>query len=169
MNINIVDKKIVLIITTTILVVIMMYYYFTGKYINFMTSQSFINPTDSVYRMTSPFGHRIHPITGESSYHNGEDYACPLGTPLKAPAEARVASVYTNSAGGLQVILRHTNGFTTGYAHLSSVECNVGDIIAQGTCFARTGNSGASTGAHLHLTMRNPGGVRIAPSTYLYK
>ena len=91
-----------------------------------------------------------------------------MRTPLRAPASGTVTSVIRNSSGGLQVVIRHDNGYTTGYAHLDTTSVAQGARVNQGDYFAHTGNSGASTGPHLHLTMRNPAGQRIAPSTLLY-
>ncbi len=127
------------------------------------------NPTKKRYRMTSPYGWRKQPINGVKSFHNGEDYATPHGTKLYSPASGRVKRVFKNPVGGLQVIIKHDNGYSTGYAHLSHAEVKAGDRVNAGEYFAKTGNTGYSTGPHLHLTLRNKKGKIVAPSTYLYK
>ncbi len=163
-----IDKNIIIIITATLLIAMMMYFYYSGLYAKIM--DLFINPTAHTYRLTSPFGYRKHPVTGDNmSFHNGEDYATPMGTTLIAPASGTVTLVKRDGTGGLQVVIKHDNGFATGYAHLDSVQCSHGDKLLQGQIFAHTGNSGASTGPHLHFTLRNPAGQRIAPSTYFYQ
>lgn len=127
------------------------------------------NPTKRKYRLTSKYGWRKQPINGVKSFHNGEDYATPHGTKLYSPASGRVKRVFRNPVGGLQVIIKHDNGFSTGYAHLSHVEVKAGDRVKSGEYFAKTGNTGYSTGPHLHLTLRNKKGKIVAPSEYLYK
>lgn len=117
-------------------------------------------------RITSRFGNRTHPITGVKSFHNGIDLACPIGTPVYAPASGVVKRVFENKTGGKQLIIEHDNDYTTGYAHLSEILVSVGDVIEDGELVAETGNTGASTGAHLHLTLRFKGEL-INPQTVL--
>ncbi len=164
--INISNKmQIAVIIATSFILLLILYY--TGLIHRIMNT--FINPTTLQYRLTSPFGYRVDPITGKKGdYHNGEDYAAPMGTSLFAPADG-IATISNHPSGGLQVVIKHTNGFSTGYAHLNDTLISNGAKIVKGQLFAHTGNSGASTGPHLHLTMRTPAGNRIAPSTYFYK
>lgn len=108
-------------------------------------------------RITSKFGNRIHPITGATSFHNGIDIAAPIGTPVHSPYSGVVKSVYSNNTGGIQMIVDHDNGFRTGYAHLSEAIKRPGQRVKQGEIIAKTGNTGASTGPHLHLTLRKNG------------
>jgi len=110
-------------------------------------------PLKTDFRFTSAYGQRIHPITGKSSGHNGIDLAVPQGTPVHAPARGVIVSSYSGGGGGESVIIEHPGGIRTGYAHLSwrlpkGTKLNKGDI------FAKTGNTGNSTGPHLHLTVR---------------
>ena len=104
--------------------------------------------------ITSPYGDRIHPIHKVVKFHNGIDISSSVGTPLMAPDDATVIKSYSNSTGGKQIILEHPNGFKTGYAHLNDTLVKVGDQIKRGDIFAHTGNTGASTGPHLHFTVR---------------
>lgn len=108
-------------------------------------------------RITSKFGNRIHPITGATSFHNGIDIAAPIGTPVHSPYSGVVKSVYSNNTGGIQMIVDHDNGFRTGYAHLNEAIKRPGQRVKQGEIIAKTGNTGASTGPHLHLTLRKNG------------
>lgn len=117
-------------------------------------------------RLTSPFGKRKNPVTGKEELHNGIDLAAAVDTPIKAPADAVIDKIYTTPKGGLQAILKHADGYRTGYAHLEKVIYPAGTKIERGVVWARVGKSGAVTGAHLHLTLRNPKGELINPATY---
>lgn len=108
-------------------------------------------------KLTSRFGTRIHPITGVEKFHNGIDLAIAEGTPIKSPQKGKVINKYYNSTGGNQLIIQHDNGFTTGYAHLSDTLVNVGDTVKNGQVIAKVGNTGASTGPHLHFTLKKDG------------
>lgn len=117
-------------------------------------------------KITSKFGSRTHPVTGTHSYHNGIDIAVPIGTSVIAPASGKVKSVYSNSAGGNQLIIKHDNGYQSGFAHLASAQVKVGDRVQQGQTVALSGNTGASTGPHLHYTLRKDGEL-VDPSKHL--
>lgn len=127
------------------------------------TKQSPTNPVTG--RVTSGFGPRKAPLQGASTYHNGVDIAVVLSTPVKAPWDATVDKVWTDNTygGGLSARLTHPNGYSTGYAHLSAALVSAGQTIQQGQVFARSGNSGNSTGPHLHFTLTNPKGTKIDP------
>lgn len=117
-------------------------------------------------RITSKFGNRTHPVTGVAGkFHNGVDIAVPVGTPVLSPADGKVVSVYTNSSGGIQLIVQHNNGFRTGYAHLNEVIAKAEQTVAKGEVIAKSGNTGASTGPHLHLTLRKNGEL-VDPEEY---
>jgi len=117
-------------------------------------------------RVSTKFGPRVHPITGAKQTHNGIDIAMAIGTDLKAPADAVVLSVYTHATGGKSIILQHAGGWRTGYAHLSQQLVKVGDKLTAGQVFAKSGNTGASTGPHLHLTLTDPAGQKVDPEQY---
>ena len=117
-------------------------------------------------RVTSKFGNRTAPTAGASTYHNGVDIAAALGTAIVSPLDGTVEKVFSNSSGGNQLIIKHTNGYKTGYAHLQSVTVAVGDKVKQGQKIAHVGNTGISTGAHLHFTVTNPLGVKVNPEDY---
>ena len=132
----------------------------------YMLSKKWKKPIEA--KITSKFGYRIHPITHKSILHNGIDLHAPIGTAIKAPYGGIVESVYSNDAGGLQLILKHTNGFRTGYAHLSKVNYAIGTKIRKGQIIALTGNSGQVTAPHLHFTLTNPSGEKVDPQKFIY-
>lgn len=113
-------------------------------------------PVPGYHQVTSKFGPRTAPTAGASSIHNGIDIAAPIGTPVVAPWDGIVAKVYSNAAGGNQLIIDHDNGYRTGYAHLSRALVQVGDRVTRGQQVAEVGNTGHSTGPHLHFTVRPP-------------
>lgn len=118
-------------------------------------------------KITSPYGNRIHPISGVQKFHNGIDIGVSTGTPIIAPAPGTVTKKYTDSLGGNSLVIKHDNGFSTGYAHLSAWEVEIGDKVHQGQTIAKSGNTGNSTGPHLHLTMRDQNGGYVNPEDYL--
>lgn len=99
--------------------------------------------------------------------HSGLDYAAPEGTPVVAPAGGRVIRAWNDTAngGGNSVLIRHADGSTSGYAHLASFNVRPGDEIEAGKPIGAVGNTGRSTGPHLHFTYRDPSGRRVDPST----
>lgn len=104
--------------------------------------------------ITSPFGKRINPITGEEGTdHNGVDIGCPVGTPVYAPAECIVMQVYDHDKGGKTIILRDVaNNDRFGFCHLAKYEVRAGTRVKKGQLIALSGNTGASTGPHLHFS-----------------
>lgn len=116
-------------------------------------------------RITSPFGSRIHPITGELSGHNGIDFSAPVGTTVFTPANGTVAAVWTDATCGNGLRITHTDGYETLYCHLSRVTVSKGDQVEAGCSVAETGNTGRSTGPHLHYGIKyngiytNPAGL----------
>lgn len=122
-----------------------------------------------VAKVTSGFGYRTDPKTGKkNAFHNGIDLAVPVGTSIKSPLPATVVSVSTNGPGGNQIILKHPNGYRTGYAHLSKILVKQGDTIQQNQEIGLSGNTGKSTGPHLHLTLTDPSGAKVDPLKTIY-
>lgn len=118
-------------------------------------------------KLTSSYGERRNPITGEMAHHNGVDIKAPLGTPILAPAKGEVTFAGTkNSLYGVVVEIRHAGGFRTFYAHLQSTHLEVGDVVDEGMEIARVGNSGQSTGPHVHVELFKDG-KRVDPMSYL--
>ena len=134
-----------------------------------MQNTNFVNPTKENFKITSPFGARTAPTAGASTFHNGIDIAAPSGTPILAVADGTVEKVWndTTSGGGLSIKIKHESGFQTGYAHLSRQDVAAGQTVKMGQQIGLSGNTGRSTGAHLHFTLRL-NGVAINPQEYFY-
>ncbi|MDR9439892.1 MAG: peptidoglycan DD-metalloendopeptidase family protein [Halomonas sp.] len=108
-------------------------------------------PFEGRYRLSSHFNpRRKHPVTGRISPHKGTDFAMPIGTAVQAPANGRVEKVGNHPAAGRYVVIRHDNGYKTRYLHLSKPLISNGQRVAMGERIALSGNSGRSTGPHLH-------------------
>ncbi|CAH1041775.1 peptidoglycan DD-metalloendopeptidase family protein [Halomonas sp. TD01] len=108
-------------------------------------------PFEGNYRLSSNFNpRRKHPVTGRISPHNGTDFAMPIGTPITAPASGRVERVGNHHAAGRYIVVRHDNGYRTRYLHLSRPLVTQGERIEMGERIALSGNTGRSTGPHLH-------------------
>ncbi|MEO1487848.1 MAG: M23 family metallopeptidase [Pseudomonadota bacterium] len=105
-------------------------------------------------RVTSPFGYRRDPFTGRSAMHSGIDYGGPIGSPIYAAASGRVTFVGYKSGYGKTVDVTHGNGMMTRYAHLSRFDVALGDLVEAGETIAGLGNTGRSTGPHLHFEVR---------------
>ena len=112
------------------------------------------SPLPSGARMTSPFGWRIHPITGRREFHKGVDLAARIGTPVRAAAAGRVIFAGRLGGYGLTVIIDHENGVSTLYGHLSVISVGPGERVKGGERIGLSGNSGLSTGPHLHFEVR---------------
>ena len=120
--------------------------------------------TNGVTRVTSGFGHRHSPKAGASSYHNGIDLAMPVGTVINAPESGKVIRSWSGGAGGTQMQFQGDSGIIYGMAHLSAVLRQTGDRIERGQALARSGNTGNTTGPHLHLTT-TVNGKKVDPRT----
>lgn len=105
--------------------------------------------------ISSGFSFRADPIHGEEAFHTGLDIACPIGTPVKATASGVVIrSEFNNGGYGYMVELRHDSGFTTLYAHNSSLLVKAGDKVQQGDVIAYSGATGRVTGPHSHYEVK---------------
>ncbi len=102
-------------------------------------------------RVTHEFGPNVHPFTGQLYLHKGFDIADAIGVPVVASATGRVEEVTVDPGYGIQVWLRHKYGFRTMYAHLHSASVREGQEVEQGQQIGLLGNSGASTGPHVHF------------------
>ncbi len=117
-------------------------------------------------RLTSTFGYRTSPTKGASSNHKGVDWALPTGTTVVASSAGTVVRAGWASGYGYVVYINHADGRQTRYAHLSKVLVSVGQYVTQGQTIARSGNTGRSTGPHLHFEMLI-GGTHVNPLSYL--
>jgi murein DD-endopeptidase MepM/ murein hydrolase activator NlpD len=125
----------------------------------------FILPTRG--RLSSSFGVRGDPFTGVSRFHNGLDLAGPVGTPVLAAMSGKVSMVGFNPNYGRYVILSHAEGFQTLYGHLDGFRVRKGARVKQGELIGTMGNSGYSTGSHLHFSIFLRG-EPVDPSRYLH-
>ena len=137
------------------------------EYFKFLTNEGFIDyfnregknvkksilktPLDGA-RLSSNFGMRKHPISGFNKMHKGIDFAAPIGTPIYAGGNGIVEYVGTNGGYGKYIRIRHNNEYKTAYAHLNSYKKGIskGVRVNQGEVIGYVGNTGRSTGPHLH-------------------
>ena len=108
-------------------------------------------------QVTSPYGYRKHPVTGQKKFHSGTDYGAPAGTPIYAYAAGTVTMAGWNGGYGNCVIIDHGDGNTTLYAHASKLNTVVGSEVKRGQKIAEVGTTGVSTGNHLHFEYRKNG------------
>lgn len=118
------------------------------------------------FRLASPFGFRIHPISHVSKLHAGLDMAAPIGTPIHAAGSGIVLSAGWGGGYGNLVQIDHGNGIISRYAHMSQIEVAQGQPIALGALVGLMGSTGASTGSHLHFETRLRG-VPQNPACFL--
>lgn len=108
----------------------------------------------SLAYISSGFGFRADPFTGGAAFHAGLDFRGPVGAPIFAAAAGTVQFAGVKQGYGNVVEISHGNGLTTRYAHLSRIEARPGSRVAAGAVIARLGNTGRSTGPHLHFEVR---------------
>ncbi len=117
-------------------------------------------------RVTSRFGLRADPFTGQHREHHGLDIAAPSGSPIHAAAEGVVRYAGKRGGYGNVVILQHTDGTETRYAHCRDLNVKVGERVERGATVATVGSTGRSTGPHLHFEVRRDGEV-VDPAEWL--
>jgi murein DD-endopeptidase MepM/ murein hydrolase activator NlpD len=124
-------------------------------------------PLKGNYRVTSEFNpHRRHPVTGRVRPHNGRDFAARPGTPVVAASYGEVIHAGWQSSWGRLVVLRHSNGIETRYAHLQTIkDISVGDSVSKGDTIGAVGTSGLSTGPHLHFEIYQRG-LAMNPASF---
>jgi hypothetical protein len=116
----------------------------------FTPKGAYIWPVEGFYRITSPYGLRVDPVTGEEGFHTGVDIAAPLYTPVRAVATGTVKWVGWDGNYGEKVFLDN-GGFQTQYAHLSAILVEMDQMVTAGEVIGLVGSTGKSTGPHLHL------------------
>ncbi len=115
----------------------------------------------------SGFGIRLHPVHKVDRMHTGIDFTAPRGTPIQATGNGRVIKAENERVGyGNHVIIDHGYGYTTLYGHMQSYNVKVGDIVTKGQTIGYIGNTGTSTGPHLHYEVRVKGNP-VDPITYV--
>lgn len=125
----------------------------------------FLRAPCSYRRISSGFNlARVHPVLGRVRPHLGVDYAADTGTPVRAVADGEIESAGFKGAAGNMVAITHAHGYRTAYAHLHTIARGLkrGDRVRQGQVIGTVGNTGRSTGAHLHYAMKH-NGVFIDP------
>jgi murein DD-endopeptidase MepM/ murein hydrolase activator NlpD len=126
--------------------------YESGRAGNGNTSLLF--PLSIPASITSVFGWRIHPISGDRRFHAGTDIGAPVGTPVLAAYAGKVAIADWMGGYGLSVVLQHNETRESLYAHLSEIAVQPGQWVEQGSVIGKVGNTGSSTGSHLHFEWR---------------
>jgi len=116
--------------------------------------------------ISSPFGYRINPFSGNRVFHSAIDIVVNRGTSIKATREGKVADTGYNAVFGNYVIIQHADGYQSLYAHLDTVLCRKGVNVIQGEVIGRSGNTGQSTGPHLHFSIFH-NGQAVDPRKYL--
>jgi murein DD-endopeptidase MepM/ murein hydrolase activator NlpD len=115
----------------------------------------------------SSFGWRIDPINGRGSMHEGIDFVAPEGTPVAAAADGIVIASETHHSYGQMLEIDHGSDLVTRYAHNSKMLVSVGQLVKRGQKIAEVGNTGRSTGSHLHFEVRIKG-TAIDPAKFLH-
>ncbi|MET8950601.1 peptidoglycan DD-metalloendopeptidase family protein [Streptomyces sp. NPDC004393] len=115
------------------------------------TGHPWVAPVEA-YRLSAGFG-----SGGDhwSHGHTGQDFAVPIGTPVRAVGSGQVVRVKCGGAFGMEVVIRHPGGYCTQYAHLAAVTVDPGDRVRTGQLIAQSGTTGNSTGPHLHFEVRS--------------
>lgn len=112
------------------------------------------HPFTGNFRISSSFDpRRRHPVTGRVSPHNGTDFAMPIGTPVNAPADGIVTRVGQGTLNGRYIIISHGQGYSTVYLHLQRSLVRQGQTVERGQRIALSGNTGRTTGPHLHYEL----------------
>ncbi|WP_334091469.1 M23 family metallopeptidase [Helicobacter typhlonius] len=124
-------------------------------------------PTETHHHISAPYGYRVHPLLFTRHLHTGVDFAMSVGTPVYATANGVVNEARFSTGGyGYLVKIDHSLGFMTYYAHLSKIVVQKGMFVKRGQLIAYSGNTGRSTGPHLHYEIRFLGQV-INPSSFM--
>ncbi|MCL1992076.1 MAG: M23 family metallopeptidase [Spirochaetes bacterium] len=144
-----------------------LFYFFPGRDFTSAERVAFRNMNFSFplrsFRLTSPFGMRRNPITGNFVHHRGIDLAAPRGTPVYAAADGVVTRVGRHHLYGNYVLISHAGRWTTFYAHLDRIDTSLNERVRAGSIIGRVGSTGQSTGPHLHFEMHHYG-IPVNPS-----
>ncbi|WP_231857173.1 M23 family metallopeptidase [Synechococcus sp. MIT S9509] len=130
-----------------------------ADYLNELSLKAYSLPASGVF--TSGFGPRW------SRHHSGIDIANHVGTSIRASRSGQVIFAGSLGAYGLMVEILHPDGYKTRYAHCNEILARVGESVSRGDLIARMGNTGRSTGPHLHFEIRSPDNIAIDPASFL--
>lgn len=138
------------------------------KYVDRKRSMLSAKPTAWPVRgwISSGFGSRVSPLSGEKGYHGGVDIANDFGTPVRATADGRVAYAGWEGGYGKLVVVEHGHGFSTYYGHLSEIKATVGQMVRRGGTLGLMGQTGDATGPHVHYEIRVYGAA-VDPTKYM--
>ena len=134
------------------------------KNLGLISSTPAISPVRGL--ITSTFGHRRDPITGQPAYHSGIDISAPPGKPVKVTAAGVVTQIQQFGPLGRAVFVAHGFGITTVYGHLSRTSVTPGQRVERGSVVGLVGNTGRSTGYHLHYEVQ-VNGKSVDPTAYI--
>ena len=129
------------------------YYTFEGQSLR----KAFLASPLEFTRMSSGYGIRVHPITNDKRAHKGIDYAAPTGTPIRTVGDGVVEFAGTQRGYGNVIEIKHRDGKSTVFAHLSRIDVKKGQNVEQGSLIGAVGSTGFSTGPHLHFEFRVDG------------
>ena len=139
----------------------------SGEMVSCIPKIAPIVPDRSVYRLSSSFGVRKDPITGRRARHQALDFAIEVGNPVYSTGDGTVVKVQRSRWGyGNNIVVDHGFGYKTRYAHLSSIDVHEGMAVRRGDFLGRTGNTGKSSGPHLHYEVIYMG-RHVNPVNYL--
>ena len=127
-----------------------------------------LSPLDNGF-VTSGFGFRKDPFNGTQKFHEGIDIGAPIGTPIHAADNGKVVFAGQQKGYGNTVIIEHSNGVRTRYAHAESLSVSVGDVVEAGQVVGKVGSTGRSTGPHLHFEVIGKDGQHLNPGKFLAK
>ncbi len=130
------------------------------------SGESFKFPMAYCTMLTSSYGYRVHPITGNYSFHNGVDLAAGQGTPIYATKSGKVTTATYNYAYGYYVVINHLDGYSSLYGHMTHYTVSEGDYVERGEVIGYVGSTGYSTGPHLHFTIYYNGNT-VNPMSYI--
>lgn len=129
-----------------------------------------IQPVPEKYlrTMASGYGMRVDPVYGTTKFHEGMDFSAPPGTPVYATADGTIASASWQGAYGNMIEIKHGYNYITRYAHLSKINVRPGQTVHRGDLIGEVGNTGKSTGPHLHYEVRYRGAPQNPVNYYFF-
>jgi murein DD-endopeptidase MepM/ murein hydrolase activator NlpD len=134
---------------------------------SFFLNRGFRFPLRS-YRISSPFGMRPNPFTGKQQKHNGVDLAAPIGTEVYPAREGKITEMGNDPVFGNYIVIAHDDNWASLYGHLSVFSAKSGSFVTVNTVIGKVGNTGQSTGPHLHFELRK-NGAALDPTRLLFR